>query len=131
MAAPNLQVCPADSTPGPTDIPRETQEQNPLHGRIFERLSSAPAPSQRPDRTTLKVLFGFSGPAGRTDGFAAWAMKVADMLGYSCEVVEADIENGLDLAEQTEWDKVIRDNKAHDGYHASLWSPPCSTFSGG
>ena len=33
------------------------------------------------------------------------------------------------LADELLWDKVKKDVAAEDGYLASLWSPPCGTFS--
>ena len=77
----------------------------------------------------LKILFGFSGPAGRHDGFDVWARRAGALLGLNVKVDMCDILNGTDLADELTWQSILADLSAPHGYQASLWSPPCSTFS--
>ena len=41
----------------------------------------------------------------------------------------ADIRNEVDLADELIWERLLKDLGAKDGIDASLWSPPCPTFS--
>jgi len=85
-----------------------------------------------PDNTSLpelQIFYGFSGPAERVGSFEFWAQCVAYQLGYRAVVIMADILNGIDLADDTNWAKHRRKLGPGGGTDGSLWSPTCSTFS--
>ena len=76
------------------------------------------------------LLYLFSGPGGRSDGFAAWAKEWGRGAGVKVVVDELDIINGstADLCDDSTWGSLIK--RIREGeYHAVLMSPPCSTFS--
>ena len=110
----NVATQPNDGADRPQ--PKPASERAALHCRIFARKAAERTPAAQPGRPTLSIFYGCSGFAGREDGFAAWAQKVAGMLGYNCSVVEADIENGVDLAEQSVWDRELRGLASESGH---------------
>ena len=48
-------------------------------------------------------------------------------MSLNVQVFMADLENGIDLLDDIAWE--ARQKKIEDEFDASLWSPPCSTFS--
>jgi len=81
------------------------------------------------DWPCVRIFYGFSGPAGRADGFEAWARRAGNAVKLNVSVFMADATNGVDLADELTWERLLRELAASGGYDASLWSPPCSTFS--
>ena len=74
------------------------------------------------------ILYAFSGPSGRADGFEAWARRAGASRQLHVKVIMCDLISGIDLADELAW-QGIYDKLTNDEFHASLWSPPCSTFS--
>ena len=90
--------------------------------------AAAPLPSGGLPK--VKLLYAFSGPEDRADGFRQAAVQAGGVLGLSVEVAYFDIINGShqDLADQIVFDRVLSDVTA-GLYDGGLCSPPCSTFS--
>ena len=113
----------------------ESQRGASAGERSFEHISAeqvykdAEALDKTPtSHLPLVILFyGFSGPAEKDNGFEVWARRAGAACGLCVTVHMADIENGIDLADDVAWkDLAVRLATDFDG---SLWSPPCSTFS--
>ena len=77
----------------------------------------------------VNIFFGFSGPAGRPDGFDVWARRAGAVAGLQVSVEMCDIINGTDMADELVWKQILGKLSSKRGFQASLWSPPCSTFS--
>lgn len=75
-----------------------------------------------------QILYAFSGPQGRADGFEVWARRAGAAKRLNVKVNMLDLVNGKDLADEITWQGVLK-SLEEDKVHASLWSPPCSTFS--
>ena len=76
-----------------------------------------------------RIFFGFSGPAGRPEGFEVWAKRAGAAIGLNVSAVMCDLVNGTDLADELVWERILGELTSESGFDASLWSPPCSTFS--
>ena len=81
------------------------------------------------DMPQFNIFFGFSGPTGRPGGFDVWARRAGAVAGFKVSVEMCDIINGTDLADELVWKQILGKLSSSHGYQASLWSPPCSTFS--
>ena len=81
------------------------------------------------DMPQFNIFFGFSGPTGRPGGFDVWARRAGAAAGFKVTVEMCDIINGTDLADELIWEQILGKLSSSHGYQASLWSPPCSTFS--
>ena len=83
-----------------------------------------------PEVEPICLLFTFSGPEGRQEGFRELAITRARTHGFPCTVECFDIINdvGQDLADQHAFERLANDIDSGK-YDGSLSSPPCSTFS--
>ena len=60
------------------------------------------------DWTKVRIFYGFSGPAGRTDGFEVWARRAGHLAQLNVSVFMADAVNGVDLADELNWERLKR-----------------------
>ena len=102
----------------------------PLYQWIFSRFGGPNAPNV-PDTSGLPsthVFYGFSGKNDRADGFDIWCRCVGSLLGFNIITVMADIINDIDLADDISWNMHLKELGPRGKFCASLWTPPCSTF---
>ncbi len=86
--------------------------------------SAVAAAAASPDREGgARILLAFSGPAGRTDSIAAFLGDMGDTADE--RDVEIDPE-AHDLLDRVVWEELLGQLPS---FGASLWAPPCSTFS--
>ena len=81
--------------------------------------AAAVAPATSSGSPKVKLLYAFSGPEDRSDGFRQAASQAGGLLGLHVEVVYFDIINGShqDLADQIVFESVLSDVAAgiYDG----------------
>ena len=87
-----------------------------------------PAPAMVSNKR-IRLLYLFSGPYERVDGFKAHAVDVGSKLGLEIDVVQFDICEGEsgNLADDMVW-RGVKTRIESGAFDAALTSPPCSTF---
>ena len=82
------------------------------------------------EHENLRVLYVFSG-ARRSNSLAEMITAISKRINMRVDIGEWDIENGpeYDLADDTRWNRLLALINAGE-LHATIWSPPCSTYSG-
>jgi len=93
----------------------------PVKNQVSQVNERSTANANRDICKEFKILYLFSGPPRKTDGFE----KFCRDLGMRCTCIDIEYNLEHDLLDQDFWERLELDL---DNYDAFLLSPPCSTF---